>query len=108
MIAGNRNEYCEGMFTRLKQVFTDGELRLAREILKVTCRTDSGLIREEYEAIYHKIVPDQAHRSMLGDEFDYVLDALKHDGYLLQEAGGEQRTRFASNILRDYWRRKTT
>jgi hypothetical protein len=45
---------------------------------------------------------------MVGDELECVLDALKHDGYLLQESDGEQRTRFASNILRDYWRRKTS
>jgi hypothetical protein len=45
---------------------------------------------------------------LLADELDCVLDALKHDGYLLQAAGGEQRTGFASHILRDYWRRKTS
>jgi hypothetical protein len=53
-------------------------------------------------------VPDDSHRLLVAEELDYVLDALKHDGYLLQETGGEQRTRFASNILRDYWLRKTS
>ena len=41
------------------------------------------------------------------DEFDHVLDTLKHDGYLLQRRQGEQRTSFASNMLRDYWCRKS-
>jgi len=37
-----------------------------------------------------------------------VLDSLKHDGYLRQDFDGEQRTHFASNILRDFWKRKTS
>jgi hypothetical protein len=108
VVSGNRNEYCYGMFTRLKQAFSESECRLAREILKTICRSDHDLTREEFEAIHVRLVPDATHRALLGDELDYVLDTLKHDGYLLQETGGEQRTRFASNILRDYWLRKTS
>ena len=108
VVAGNRNEYCHGMFTRLKQTFSESECRLAREILKTLCRSDRALTREEFEAIHIRLVPDAAHRVLLGDELDYVLDTLKHDGYLVQETAGEQRTRFASNILRDYWLRKTS
>lgn len=108
LVAGNRNEYCDGMFTRLRQAFSESECRLAREILKTVCRLEYGLTREELEALHARLVPDAAHRAILGDELDYVLDALRHDGYLLQEASGEQRTRFASNILRDYWQHKTS
>ena len=107
VVSGNRNEYCYSMFTRLKQAFSESECRLAREILKTLCRSNHDLTREDFEAIHARVVPDATQRALLGDELDYVLDTLKHDGYLLQEVAGEQRTRFASNILRDYWLRKT-
>jgi len=108
IVGGNRNEYCDGMMSRLKQAFSESEGRLAREILKNLCRSEGGVTREAIEAIHARLVPEAAHRALLGDELDYVLDTLKHDGYLLQETGGGQRTRFASNILRDYWLRKTS
>ena len=108
IVASNRNEYCNCMFTRLKQAFSESECRLAREILKTICRSDHGFTREEFESLHARLVPDDSHRLLVAEELDYVLDALKHDGYLLQETGGEQRTRFASNILRDYWLRKTS
>lgn len=34
------------------------------------------------------------------------FDTLKHDGYLLQQTAPDSGTTFASNILRDFWRRK--
>ena len=108
LVAGSRNEYCTGMFTRLKEAFTESECRLAREILKALSHAGQGMSREEFEIIYAKLVPLPEQRTLLGDELDYVLDALKHDGYLRQDSAGEQRTRFASNILRDFWRRKTS
>ncbi len=108
LVSGPRNEYCTGMFTRLKEAFSESECRLAREILKAVCRSGEGLSREEFEAIHTKLVPLPEQRALHGDELDYVLDALKHDGYLRQDFAGEQRTRFASNILRDFWMRKTS
>ncbi len=108
LVAGARNEYCTGMFTRLKEAFSESECRLAREILKSLCRTPSGFARADFEHIHASLVPIAEQRALLGDELDYVLDALKHDGYLRQDFDGEQRTQFASNILRDFWRRKTS
>ena len=108
LVAGPRNEYCAGMFTRLKEAFSDGECRLAREILKSLSRAEHGLSRADFEAIHAAVVPLPEQRALHGDELDYVLDVLKHDGYLRQEFDGEQRTRFASNILRDFWKRKTS
>lgn len=108
LVAGPRNEYCAGMFTRLKEVFSESELRLAREILKSLCRSDLGLSRDEFEALHARLVPLAEERALHADELDYVLDALKHDGYLHQEFEDEMRTRFASNILRDFWKRKTS
>lgn len=108
LIAGPRNKYCEGMFTRLKESFSSTECRLAREILKTTCRSQTGLPRTAFEEIHTRLVPIPAQRELQADELDYVLDALKHDGYLLQSFDGEQLTQFASNILRDFWQRKTS
>jgi hypothetical protein len=107
IVAGNRNEYCIGMFNRLKQAFSESECRLAREVLKTLCRVNAGFTRDDFEALHARLVPEASHRALVADELDYVLDTLKHDGYLLQATQGEQRTGFASNILRDYWRRKT-
>jgi hypothetical protein len=107
LVCGSRNKYCDNMFDRLKEIFSESECRLAREILRTLCRAARPFSREDLEALHARILPQDAHRLLLTDELDYVLDALKHDGYLLQAAGGAQRTGFASHILRDYWLRKT-
>ncbi len=108
LVAGPRNEYCAGMFTRLKEVFVESELRLAREILKSLCRSEQGMSRADFEALHARLVSLPEQRALHADELDYVLEALKHDGYLHQDFDGEQRTRFASNVLRDFWKRKTS
>lgn len=107
LVHGSRNQYCDGMYDRLKDVFSASEVRLAREMLRLTCRAKDGLTRPDFEAIHTRLVPVEETRSLLADEFDHVLDTLKHDGYLLQQTTGEQRTTFASHILRDFWLRKT-
>lgn len=108
LVAGARNEYCTGMFTRLKEAFSESECRLAREILKKLCQSDQGFSRDKFEDIHATLIPVPEQRALHGDELDYVLDALKHDGYLRQDFNDGQRTRFASNILRDFWVRKTS
>ena len=108
LVHGSRNKYCDGMYDRLKEAFTEGECRLAREVLKACALTPDGLGREDFEKIHERLIPEANHRSLLADELDHVLDTLKHDGYLMQQTTGKQRTQFASNILRDFWLRKTT
>jgi uncharacterized protein len=108
LVAGSRNEYCSGMFTRLKDVFSDSELRLSRELLKSLCRASAGFSRDDFEALHARLVPLPEQRALHADELDYVLDTLKHDGYLHQDHDGPQRTRFASHLLRDFWQRKTS
>lgn len=107
LVHGNRNQYCEGMYSRLTSVFSDSEAQLAREILRTVCRDDRGLGRPQFEAIHARFVPEPGLRAAHADELDHVLDTLKHDGYLVQETEGDERTRFATHMLRDYWRRKT-
>jgi uncharacterized protein len=107
LVHGSRNKYCDGMYDRLKEAFTEGECRLAREVLKACALNPDGLGREDFEKIHERLVPEPNHRSLLADELDHVLDTLKHDGYLVQRTSGTQKTQFASNILRDFWLRKT-
>jgi hypothetical protein len=108
LVHGNRNQYCDGMHHRLKNAFTPSEYQLAREILRTVCRKPEGLTHTDFEDIHARMVPDPNHRVLVADELDCVLDTLKHDGYLLQDKEGDHRTRFASNILRDYWLVKTS
>jgi hypothetical protein len=107
LVHGRGNKYCEGMYDRLKEIFTPSECQLAREVLKACCRAE-GLSRVDFEAIHHRLVPDLDQRLLMDDELDHVLDTLKHDGYLVQQTAGARTTRMASNILRDYWLGKTS
>lgn len=107
LVTGSRNQYCDGMFDRLKDAFAETERRLAREILKSVCRSPDGLGREEFDQLHQRLEPVLSQTASGMEELDHVLDTLKHDGYLLQESIGPRRTRFGSNILRDFWLRKT-
>lgn len=107
LVHGGRNQYCDGMYDRLTETFSTSGCQLAREILKATCRSATGLSRDHFEAIHARLTPEPTLRAP-GDELDHVLDTLKHDGYLLQQTNGQPLTRFASNILRDFWLRKTS
>lgn len=104
LVNGNRNKYCSEMWDRIPKIFSVSEARLAREILKDLCLLPAGMTRREIEDIHARLVRDEAHRVHVAPELDYVLDTLRHDGYVLQVPREEERrTRFASNILRDYW-----
>jgi hypothetical protein len=107
LVHGSRNQYCDSMFDRLKDAFSESERRLAREILKIVCRSDTGLGREDFDLLHQKLEPVLSQTASGIEELDHVLDTLKHDGYLLQESVDPHRTRFGSNILRDFWLRKT-
>jgi hypothetical protein len=103
LVNGNRNKYCSEMWDRIPKVFATSEARLAREILKELRLLPAGLTGQEIEMIHARLVPDAEHRAHVAPELDYVLDTLRHDGYVVRTAENERRTRFASNILRDYW-----
>jgi len=104
LVNGNRNKYCSEMWDRIPKIFSAGEARLAREILKELRLLPAGMTRGEIEAIHARLVPDEDHRIHVAAELDYVLDTLRHDGYVLLATHEEgRRTRFASNVLRDYW-----
>lgn len=106
LVGGSRNKYCSEMWDRLPKVFSASELRLGREILRELHLRPAGMTRADFEAVHARIVPDEGLRASAAEELDYVLDSLKHDGYVLVAPPDGGRTRFASNILRDYWSRR--
>ena len=113
MIRGNRNKYCQEMFTRLTkpEMFSPSERRLAQEILRDLSHANQCFGREDFDNIHARLVPDVAYRSTLVTELDYVLETLRHDGYLVRlkdpSPARDGLHTFASNILRDYWRHRT-
>lgn len=107
MVRGNRNKYCQEMFTRLTklEIFSPSERRLAQEILRDLCRATRAFGKDDFDVIHARLVTDAAHRSLLATELDYVLETLRHDGYLVRQRDGLHT--FASHILRDFWRHRT-
>lgn len=113
MVRGNRNKYCEEMFSRVTkpELFSNSERRLAQEILRDLCRASKGFGLDELAAIQSRMVPDASHRALLTGELDFVIETLIHDGYLYRRKDSnpaqDGRLEFASKILRDYWRYHT-
>ena len=115
MIAGNRNKYkyCQEMFTRIgkQEVFSLSERQLAKEILRTLSRARQGFGKDDFDQLHARLVPDPTHRALLSAELDYVLETLRHDGYLLRQRDADPAKdglhNFASHILRDYWRHHT-
>lgn len=92
---GRRNQYADNMWTRLREVFTESEAAIAREVLRTVAGAAAGVFPEDIRARLPNV--DEL-------DFDYVLEALGHDGYLAEADDG--RILFFSNLLRDFWRRK--
>jgi hypothetical protein len=107
MVRGNRNKYCQEMFTRLTkpEMFSPSERRLTQEILSDLCCSNQAFGKDDFDTLHARLVPDIAHRSLLATELDYVLETLRHDGYLVRQRDGLHS--FASHILRDFWRHRT-
>lgn len=101
LVDGPRNEYVKHMFERLREVFSAEERRLADALLGAVATRDEGLRRSELESVALSAAGDvdEDHEQRL----DYVLDVLRHDGYLVRPVDGDGRTRFFSNLLRDSW-----
>lgn len=104
MIAGVKNKFLPHMFGRLREIFSPEEVRLARAILQECSAKKKGLKKTDFQRLHSTIIKDDLLRDE--EQLGYVLDVLKHDGYIVQSTGGEQRTRFFSNMLRDYWKRR--
>ncbi|MCP4688038.1 MAG: glycosyltransferase family 4 protein [Desulfobacterales bacterium] len=106
LISGHKNKYLPHMFDRLKEILDPLELALARAILMKCAMHPGGLRRDHFLQIHQAVVKGGKPRDV--DQLDYVLDILKHDGYLIQSFEGERRTTFFSNMLRDYWKERAS
>jgi hypothetical protein len=91
----HKNQYADNMWDRLGDIFQGAEALTAREIMKRLSAADAGIDYTELRTQLPQL-EDQ--------DFNYVLDVLQHDGYLIEDDGG--RFRFFSHLLRDYWRRR--
>lgn len=98
------NESLKHMWDKLTEIFDPLDARFAQALLKDLCKNSAGFSRDEMQQIHLREFPtdDPGKRA----DFSFVLNVLRHDGYLIQDTQGEQRTRFASNLLRDYWSRQ--
>ncbi|MCX7099829.1 MAG: hypothetical protein NTV43_18195 [Methylococcales bacterium] len=90
-----RNQYASNMRERLGEIFTPVEKAIALNLLKLLAPQPTGMAYSNLRAQ----VPNA-----LDEEFDLVLEVLKHDGYLTETA--DQQLQFFSNLLRSYWLQK--
>ena len=104
MVSGPRNKYLPHMWDRLGQSLNEQELRMAQAVLRAVVRSKDGLSGEQIAEAARSALPqtEDLDSSTLG----YVIEVLKHDGYLQQDLKAPHRTRFFSNLLRDYWLRR--
>jgi hypothetical protein len=98
------NENLKHMWDKLSEVLVPSDQKFARSILRALTKTPEGLSREEMENIHAQEFPPGSPEDAA--DFEFVLSVLRHDGYLLQDSSGDQKTRFASDLLRDYWARQ--
>ena len=102
LVRGSRNAYCREMFDRIDkpELFELGQRNLAKRILHRV--VEKGHIEAgEVGTIHQELIPSDAVRQSMQGDAAFVVDILRHDGYLIRMDGG--RLSFASNILRDFW-----
>lgn len=88
---GQRNQYSDNTWVRLREIFNYAEAMAARQILKLIAAPESGILLETLRSQVSQLE---------GDDFAYVLDVLRHDGYLIEDDAGN--ICFFSYLLRDY------
>ena len=103
-LVGKGNESLKHMWDKLTVIFDPLEGRFAQALLKDLCKNPAGFSREEMQRVHLRESPTDNPGPRA--DFSFVLNVLRHDGYLIQDTQGEQKTRFASNLLRDYWSRQ--
>jgi hypothetical protein len=103
-LVGPGNENVKHMWDKLDVMFSPAEQRFAKALLKHLCKVPEGMTRTDMEHVHVQIFPPGESHDLAS--FDFVLRVLRHDGYLIQETRSSQRTRFSSNLLRDFWFRQ--
>ncbi len=104
IVAGPKNQYLPHMWDRLDTVLKPDETKIAKAILRAVAKQSEGFSSEQITEAARASVPDSC--NLDSSTLQYVIDVLKHDGYLLQDTVAPHRTRFFSHLLRDYWTRR--
>ncbi|MCW1924496.1 hypothetical protein OKA05_18160 [Luteolibacter arcticus] len=104
IVAGPKNQYLPHMWDRLDTVLKPEEARIGKGILRAVAKQKSGLSSDQLSEAARASLPDSG--TLESSTLSYVIEVLKHDGYLLQNPAPPHRTRFFSNLLRDYWTRR--
>ncbi|MDF7806984.1 hypothetical protein P4E94_06000 [Pontiellaceae bacterium B12219] len=105
-LVGKGNELLKHMWDKLSDIFDPADGRFARQLLKALAKDAKGLSRQEMENLHTREFPPGGPKELA--DFEYILNVLVHDGYLIKDAYGDKKTRFASNLLRDYWEHQNT
>jgi hypothetical protein len=105
LVKGSRNAYCKEMFDRIDkpELFDLAQRNLAKRIL-LTLVEREELSSQDAEIIHEELVPSTNVRQAMPGDATFVLDTLRHDGYIARLDGGS--FRFASHMLRDFWRHR--
>ncbi len=101
VVGGSRNKYLPHMWDRLDKALSVEEAKMARAILRGVAKTVVGLNGDQLKEAA-RTARSQA-EELNETTFSFVLNALKHDGYLFQQQQAPFNTVFFSNLLHDYW-----
>ena len=108
LVGGSRNKYCDSMFDRLKDMFSESEFRLAREILRTLCRAIGAFSRDDFEAFMPALslwMPSA--RFLLANSITCSMPSSTTAIYSRLSATNSAPALLPIS-LRDYWRRKTS
>ena len=104
MVLSARNEYLKHMWNRLDDIFTPREAHIARGILKHLSRFPDGLSEHAIEIAAREALPDSA--PLEEKDYTYIMEVLKHDGYLQQSLDAPYSILFFTNLLKDFIQRR--
>lgn len=95
-----KRPYFDHWQQRLYEELGEPDARHAVDVLNAAARDRSGASITTLQATLGKTIRDPDARD---EKLTYLLDVLRGDGYLTPE---EDRLRFSSPLLRDYWARR--
>jgi len=109
---GNRDKYCQEMRDRLSPfergdrvpIFQETGANFAHILLKACAKAEDGLASSEIETIQAGLFSQEDLRTAFQGDLNYVIETLLHDGYVTRADAAPHNMRFASNLLRDFWR----
>ena len=96
----SKRPYFDHWEQRLHEELGEPDARHAIALLNAVARDQSGASTTTLQAVLGKHVHDVDERD---ERLTYLLDVLRGDGYLM---AAEDRLRFCSPLLRDYWARR--